>query len=117
MRYNIVYGTRTLLSGETRVVPAYYLDGVRVTKRQFTAGKKPDVRKVGGRLVKPPRRVSGYPKVSEALAVSARQVEEAQARADRHGVSVQYTPRGDVIVPDRGNWLKLLKLEGCVEKS
>lgn len=110
----IIYKTRVTNAGRRVITPLYFLDGVRVTPKQFHAGKVPRAPKS---LTTAPRRVSGWPKYSEALAVHPDQVPEAQARAKRHGISVEYTTRGDVLVPDRGNWLKLLKLERMHEKS
>jgi hypothetical protein len=52
-----------------------------------------------------------------SLGVHAKQVGEAQARADRHGINVRYQRNGDVIVPDKGNYAKLLKLEGLHNKA
>lgn len=52
-----------------------------------------------------------------SLGVHPTQVEKARARAKRHGISVEYTRNGDVIVPDRTERKKLLRLEGRIDKN
>lgn len=49
---------------------------------------------------------------SLALAVAPQQAEQANARAKRHGINVQYTRTGACIIPDRKERKKLLRLEG-----
>ncbi len=54
-----------------------------------------------------------WPMVSElALAVDPSQVGEANARAKRHGVGVEYRPDGAAVIADRKARKQLLKLEG-----
>lgn len=54
------------------------------------------------------------PLVIDALAVHPNQVEKARERAKRHGVNVRYLKNGRVEIPDRREYRKLLKMEGCV---
>ena len=57
---------------------------------------------------------SGWPLVSDALAVHPDQIEQATARNRRHGVNVTYEPAsGRAVIPDRGERRRLLRLEGC----
>lgn len=60
---------------------------------------------------------TGWPIRSEALAVHSSQVDEANARARRHGINVHYEADGTCVIPDRGNRKKLLKLEGFHDNS
>jgi hypothetical protein len=55
---------------------------------------------------------SGWPIKSLALAVHPNQVEQANARAKRHGINVTYSKSGACHIPDRANRKKLLRLEG-----
>lgn len=52
------------------------------------------------------------PIVSRALSVHPKQVEEANARAKRHGLGIEYRPDGKPILTSRENRKKLLRLEG-----
>ncbi len=62
--------------------------------------------------------LTGWPmNAGMSLGVNPRQRQKAQNRADRHGIQVTYTKSGDVIVPDRVNYAKLLKLEGLRNKA
>lgn len=60
---------------------------------------------------------SGWPLMVEGLSVHPKQAAQANARAKRHGINVQYDQKGDCYVPDRGNYAKILKLEGYHNKS
>ena len=60
---------------------------------------------------------SGWPMVSEALAVHPKQVEQANDRARRHGIPVTYDRKGFCHIPDRAARKKLLKLEGMHDNS
>lgn len=53
-----------------------------------------------------------WPMVSEALAVHPKQVQEANERNRKHGVSVTYDRKGMAVIPDRNERRKLLRLEG-----
>jgi hypothetical protein len=52
-----------------------------------------------------------------ALAVSPKQVAEANARLKRHGIVGAYDPTGNIHVPDRANRKKLLRLEGMHDNN
>lgn len=58
-----------------------------------------------------------WPLLSEAMAVHPKQVKEAQARAKRHGINVVYQKDGRVLIPDRAERKRLLKLEGFHDKQ
>lgn len=64
---------------------------------------------------------TGWPMQSEGMACHQDQIEEHQARADRHGISVTYkrvSGRKVVVeIPDAANRRKLLKLEGFHDKD
>lgn len=52
-----------------------------------------------------------------SLGVHPEQVEEARERARKAGVNVEYKANGDVLVPDRNERRKLLKLEGLIDRK
>lgn len=52
-----------------------------------------------------------------ALRVHPKQVKQANARNKRHGISVQYKADGTAVIPDRGEYKRLMKLEGCFDKD
>jgi hypothetical protein len=60
---------------------------------------------------------TGWPWVSEALAVGKGQVEEANARARRHGIAVDYDGDGFAHVRTREARVQLMKLEGVFDKQ
>lgn len=93
--------------GQTGAV-AWFLDGVSVTKEAFDAAfPDKEVGECGG------HRPACWPMVSEAMAVHPDQVDDANARAKRHGLTgVKYNKKGFVELSDRGSRKKLLRLEG-----
>lgn len=58
-----------------------------------------------------------WPQTSVALSVHPKQVEQANARAKRHGIAVVYKPNGDCVISGRDARRKLLRLEGFHDKS
>lgn len=60
---------------------------------------------------------TGWPMVSEALAVDPSQVGEANARARRHGIPVHYDAGGFCHIPDRAARKKLLRLENLKDNN
>lgn len=60
---------------------------------------------------------SGWPMVSEALAVHPKQVGDANARAKRHGINVTYDGKGFCHIPDRNERRKLLRLEALHDNN
>jgi hypothetical protein len=58
-----------------------------------------------------------WPMVSDALAVHPKQVQQARERAKRHGINVEYKSNGQVVIPDRAERRRLLRLEGFHDNS
>lgn len=54
---------------------------------------------------------TGWPMVSEALAVHPSQVQQANDRAKRHGLHTVYRPDGMAVIPSRNERKRLLRLE------
>lgn len=57
------------------------------------------------------------PKLSDALAVHPKQVQEATERAKRHGIPTYYRPDGRPEIVSRAHQKKLLKLEGYFNRD
>jgi hypothetical protein len=55
---------------------------------------------------------SGWPLKSDALAVHPSQIAEANERNARAGCSVRYQEDGRAVIPDKGEYRKVLKIEG-----
>ncbi len=55
--------------------------------------------------------------MGDSLGVNPAQVAKARERAKKHNVNVEYMNNGDVIVPDRGERRKLLKMEGMIDRN
>lgn len=95
----ITYGTKV----------RYFLGDTEVTKAEFDAAfPTKAVGECGGHAP------ACWPMVSEAMAVHPDQVDEANARAKRHGLTgVKYQKgTGMVELSDRGSRRQLLRLEG-----
>lgn len=58
-----------------------------------------------------------WPMKSEALAVHASQVEQANDRNKRHGIAARYDKQGFCHIPDRADRKRLLKVEGFRDNS
>lgn len=110
MRSKIVYG-----KGGTP--DRFYLNGQEVTAAEFK--KRTRVR--GGRKafgIPGGTATTGWPMVSEALAVDPSQVAEANERNRKAGVNVQYHPKtGCAIIPDAAARKRLLKLERFFDRD
>ena len=86
----------------------WWIDGKQVTKEEFDAAL-PDVEDCGG---DGSGLIGWKPIASRALAVHPKQVEQANARAKRHGIGVEYRPDGKPVLTTRESRKKLNKLEG-----
>lgn len=100
MPYRIVQGKKR---------PTYYLNGKRVSLKRLLERYPDALDNFIPQLALGTS--SGWPMVSDALAVHPKQVDQANARAKRHGIQVQYRPDGRPVIPDASNRYKLLKLE------
>ena len=103
MRGRVIYGTKN----------RYFLEGVEVTQAEWDKAfpsKLDDL--LEDRTILPANTKTCWPMRNKALAVHRRQVAEANARNKRHGVKVQYDADGTAIVPGRGEYRDLCKLEG-----
>ena len=99
-------------TGEWCELPEFYIDGKRVTRRAFRKAF-PDGEIDGTRSARPK-----YPMVSEAMGVSPRQVEAANARNKAHGVGVRYDPKtGNAVIPSPGEYKKLRRISGVHFKN
>lgn len=59
-----------------------------------------------------------WPMIStKALNVLPKQVKDANERNRRHGVAVSYNAEGHAIIPDKGAYKAILKLEGMYDKD
>lgn len=87
----------------------FFLDGEQVTEEAFNERLPPQ--EIEGNRNAPP--TTGWPlNAGDSLGVHPSQVEQANARAKRHGINVTYDQHGNPHVPDRAEYGKLLKLEG-----
>lgn len=102
MPYRIVQGRKRRI---------YYLDGKRVTLKKLLL-RYPDALAREGITQLRSVSCSAWPIVSDALAVHPKQVQQANDRAKRHGIKVEYQRDGRPVIPDAQNRYKLLKLEG-----
>lgn len=111
MRTRIVYGPR----GTKR----FYIDGKEVSAEEYARTVHPwkiadllaSGRAPGG------TQTTGWPLESVGLAVSPRQVAEANARNKQHGINTRYKPDGTAVVPDAGDYKRLRKIEGVVDRD
>jgi hypothetical protein len=94
--------------------PTYFVGDVEVTKEQY------DLRFPNKLDLSEPAMVAApgiWPMESVALAVHPAQVEEANARAKRHGIAVAYKPDGTCVIADRKARKELNRLEGFHDKQ
>lgn len=111
MKYRIVYANPN----------RFYIGDAEVTEEEFKAATytrdQIRLRQLLEEHGAPGVPGEGWPLVSEALAVHPKQVKQANDRARRHGISVEYLPDGRVKIPSRHERAKLLRLEGRHDKS
>ncbi len=89
---------------------AYFVNGVRVSKREFYNTFRPA--KVTSALahVGLTKKGQGWPKTSIVMGVHPKSVRAANERNIAAGVGVRYLENGRAVVPDRNEQKKLLKL-------
>ncbi len=100
----------------------YFVEGAEVSKRQFyrarQTGKMPKVRKV---VAASETGIigcgNGWPLKLLSLKAHPKQAQQMRDRAKRHGISVEYTNEGHPIIPDLGNYKKLMALEGVHQRN
>lgn len=94
-RARIVYGPggrKQFFLGDREVTEAEFAASGRKFRIADLLGAPPGLGQGAG--------TTGWPCVSEAMAVSPKQVREAQRVADRHGLGVTYRPDGCMVIPD-----------------
>lgn len=96
-------------AGEWVIEKEYLLDGQRVSADAFLAAF-PDNEILPGQVPGGPSS-SGWPMTCDALAVHPKQVAEANARNERHGISTRYLKNGRAVIPDAGDYKRLRRLE------
>ena len=90
---------------------ACFVDGKEVSREEFDRIFAPKE----GYLDEPPAgpSPSGWPMLSDALAVHPKQIQEVMDRNARHGLHVEYnTEDGRALLADRGQRRDLMRLEG-----
>lgn len=102
-------------TGEWVETTRYFVDKAEVTAEVFVRLFPDHVFRPGERVIG--HSSAGWPMESQALAVHADQVAEANARNARHGVATRYKKCGTAVIPDRGDRRKLIKLEGYRDNS
>lgn len=91
----------------------FYLDGKEVTEAEFDLAFPPQ--KITGPFMGPA--ASGWPILSEALAVHPSQVAEAQESARARGVPTQFLPDGRAVLRDRDHRRRYLKAYGFFDRN
>lgn len=108
--------------------PTFYLDDREVTEAEYMKAEAelPDkfAQLVESGELLYSQSTTLWPLRSEALAVSPRQVEAANARNARHGIATRYDARtGQAVIPSAADRAKLIALEartalpGLVDKT
>jgi hypothetical protein len=93
--------------GEWVVEDVYVLDGKEVSREEFLAVFPDKPVGCGNSHLS-----SCWPMYSEALAVHPDQIQQANERAKRHGLDVEYVKGGIAKIGSRNDRKRLLKLEG-----
>ena len=90
----------------------YFLGDREVTAKEFHAAFPKRS------LAVPPAgpALTGWPIVSDALAVHPKQVKEAEAAARKHGVPTEFTPLGQPILRDRNHRRRYMKVRGVYDR-
>ncbi len=106
MRPRIIYGR----FGQR----TFFLGDLEVTEEEFAAAVPSKPIGCPGLANNTP---SCWPQISQAFGVHPKQVAAANARNKRHGVHVQYEPKGLAHIPDRGARRDLSRLEGMTDNE
>lgn len=105
MKAKIVYGTNPF--------KRYFADEREVSEEEFHRLFPTRIEDLlQSRETLPSHGTKTWPMVSEALGVHESQVAEANARAKRHGIAVEYRPDGRAVISSREARKRLLRLEG-----
>ena len=108
MKSKIVYGR----------VNRYFIDGKEVTKKEFDRHFPTKIKDVLASGILDGHARTGWPVVSEAMAVPPAQVGKANEIAKRHGINVKYDPKtGNAVIPDQAARRRLMKHNGFFDKD
>lgn len=100
-------------TGEFVELPEFYLDGRRVTRREYRRAvkdKTPSPRAVAAPGAWPKNSVAGF-------GIDPRQVAEANAANAAAGLASYYRPDGTAVIPSRAEQKKLTKFRGMYNKN
>lgn len=94
----------------------FYVNDVEVSEAEYNAAFPPKKIEAGTEMLAG-HQPACWPQTMESLAVHPKQVDEANARAKRHGIDAVYEKgTGMVQVGSRADRAKLIRLEGAKDK-
>lgn len=94
----------------------YFLDDVEVTKAEYDEAF-PDKLKLGEEMTPGVHLPSGWPMISDSMAVHPDQIPEVLARNKRHGINIEYLPTGQPVLRDAAQKRELMRAEGFFDKG
>ncbi len=102
-----------LVFGENGKPNRYIIDGKEVTKAEWDEAFPPrlGVPAIGGNSS------SGWPMVSEALAVNPKQIKKVMERNRKHNLHINYDIEGRPVLQDRGQRRDLMRIEGAHDQD